>query len=154
VGRVIGIWRGPDGGVRTGPPQRDDRFIPVLDLIRRQGLLDRPLLTPRITTADQAEQIRRSIYLAARYYCSCGERLCTRRHPNVPTTENPAGGCPDGGQRLSVRADIVRHPGTGHLHVQLRVFDKRESMREVVRKYGTDPSRWPYQARAKRLKNA
>ena len=143
--RVVGIWRGPDGGVRTGPAVRNDAFIPVLELIRERGLLDRPLLTPRCRDRDHADQVRKSIYLAARYYCSCGERMCTRKHNNIA-------GCPDGGQRLSVRADVVKD-SDNRLRVQVRVFDKRESMRQVVATYGPDPANWPYQSRAKRLKS-
>jgi hypothetical protein len=145
VGRVIGIWRGEDGRVRSGPAVRNDAFVPVLDLIRSKGLLDRPLLTPRCRDRDHADQVRKSIYLAARYYCSCGERMCTRKHNNID-------GCPDEGQRLSVRCDVVKD-SEGRLRVQVQVFDKKESMRAVVQRYGSDPSAWPYQSRAKKIRS-
>jgi hypothetical protein len=139
VSRVIAIHQG-----QAGPPTRNDRFVPVLDLIQRHGLLDRFLLTPPCRDRDDAENVRRSIYTSARYYCSCGVKFCTRKYDNLT-------GCPDGGQRLSVRADVVKNQA-GKYCVQLRVYDKREAMRAVVDKYGPDPSKWPYQSKARKLK--
>jgi hypothetical protein len=139
VSRVIGIWQGG-----AGPPARDDRFVPVVALVQARGLFGRPLLTPRCRNLDQADDVRRGIYLAARYFCSCGEKYCTRKYGNV-------GGCPDDGQRVSVRADVVRDD-QGALRVQCTFFDKTEATREIIRKYGPDPALWPYQAKAKKLR--
>lgn len=151
MGRVIGIWRGEDGTVHRGPAARNDAFIPVLHLFRERGLLartddDPPYLVPAelTKTRDDADWVRRSLYLAGRYYCSCGARTCTRKHGNIE-------GCPDGGQRLGVQAHIVKDR-SGRFRVQLRVFDKTEATRQVVAQYGSDPSAWPYQARARKLK--
>jgi hypothetical protein len=141
VGRVVAIWQGG-----SGPPQRNDRFLPAVAFIHEHGLFDRPFLTPRCRSMDHAEDVRRSLYLACRYFCSCGERLCTRKNPNTK-------GCPDGGQRVSVRADIVKD-AKGKLRVQCTFYDKTEAMRQVVATYGPDPSNWPYQARAKKMRQS
>lgn len=138
MGRVIAL--GPGG--RAQAPQRDDRFRDVIDLIRERGLLGRPLLTPPCRNRDHADDVRRAIYRSARYYCSCGEGYCSRKH---------SGECPSGGQRIGCRADVVRD-AKGKLRVQLRLYDKQEARREVVRKYGPDPSKWPYQSKAKKAK--
>lgn len=137
--RVIAIWQGG-----SGPPTRNDRFLPVLGLIHRNGMLDRHVLTPPCATVDQADEVRRALYSAARYYCSCGEKYCTRKHNNIE-------GCPNGGMRLSCQAHVVKD-AKGRLRVQARFFDKQESMREVVRRYGPDPSKWPYQSKARKVK--
>lgn len=138
-------------GNRAGPPKRSDRFVPVLDLIHRQDLLssnersvDKPILTPSFTSMEEAEAAKKDLYLAGRYYCSCGVRYCTRKHSNIS-------GCPNQGMRLSIRADIVRDD-KGALRVQLRVYDKQEAIRSVIRRYGPDPDKWPYNPRARRLK--
>jgi hypothetical protein len=142
MGRVIGIWQGG-----AGPPQRRDHFVPVVALVQKYGLFDRPVLTPVCATVAKAEAVQKDIYLACRYFCSCGQRLCTRKHTNT------AGGCPDGGQRVSVRADVVRD-AAGKVRVQCTFFDNTEAMRQVVATYGPDPSKWPYQAKARKMKNA
>jgi hypothetical protein len=141
LGRVIGIWQGG-----AGPPVRNDRFIPVVALVHEHQLLDKPVLTPACQNMDQAEDVRRGIYLACRYFCSCGDRLCTRKHSNLD-------GCPAGGQRISVRADVVRD-AKRQLRVQCTFYDKTEAMRQVVATYGPDPSAWPYQARARKLRSS
>jgi hypothetical protein len=146
MARVIRLWQG-ENGPRAGPPLRDDRFIPVIEAVRRADMLGQPFLVPlRFTPRYRGgcEDVKRSLYNAARYYCSCGAKYCTRKHDNLE-------GCPEGGQRVSCRADIVRD-GDGHLRVQFRFFDKKEAIRAVVQKYGPDPSNWPYQARAKKVK--
>jgi hypothetical protein len=151
MGKIIAIHQGPDGR-RVGSPLRDDRFFPVIEWIRGNRQLGNPWLVPvRFTeNRDEAEDVRKSLYNAARYYCSCGERHCARKHSNYPSEKNPPGGCPLGGQRISCKADVVMH--NGHVRVQFVFYDKREAMREVITKYGPDPSRWPYQAKAKRMK--
>lgn len=148
MGRVIRIFDG-----RAGAPTRDDRFIPLIDQIRAWGALNQPFLVPQryTRTRDEAQAVKRLLYLSARYYCSCGARHCNRKYPNVPHDANPAGGCPDGGQRISCRADVVKDSG-GHVRVQFSFYDKRESIRAMVAKYGPDPAQWPYNARAKKLK--
>lgn len=148
MGRVIRIFDG-----RAGAPKRDDRFIPLIDWVRGSGALSQPFLVPRryTPTGNEAREVRRLLYLSARYYCSCGARHCNRKYPNVPHDANPEGGCPDGGQRISCQADLVKD-GAGHVRVQFSFHDKRESIRAIIAKYGPDPSAWPYNARAKKLK--
>lgn len=152
MGRVIAA--GPGG--RAQAPVRDDRCRAVLEAVIAAGLLDVLLLSPACTSERQARELRQALYRSGRYYCSCGRIYCTRKWRNVPAENNPGGGCPRGGQRLGVTADIVSvaEPDTGRLYyaVQFRVFDKRAAMREVVRKYGPDPNNWPYFARRKQLK--
>jgi hypothetical protein len=145
VGRVIAIHQGPDGRHRPGPPARDDRFTPVIEWVLNSGQLGQPYLVPLRYTSnhDEAEDVKRSLYNAARYFCGCGERHCVRKHSNIQ-------GCPDQGQRVSCQAKIVRKDG--HVRVQFTFFDKKEAMREVIAKYGPDPSKWPYQSKAKKLK--
>ena len=145
MGKVIAI--GPGG--KPQAPERTDRFREVIDLIVGNKMLDRLLLTPPCRDRDHADEIRRAIYLSARYYCGCSRTTCTRRHKNYPTPARPEGGCPYGGQHVSARAEIVKDKA-GKLRVQFQLHDKREAMRSVVAKYGPDPSKWPYQASAKR----
>jgi len=144
VGRVIRIYQDGSGQHRAGPPLRDDRFVPLIEMIRSWQALNQPYLAPlRFTpTKDACRDLIRSLYLAARYYCSCGERYCTRKHNNLK-------GCPDGGQRISCQASIVKD-SQGRHRVQFSYFDKKESIRAVVAKYGPDPSQWPYNSRAKK----
>ena len=151
MGRIIAIHQGPDGRKYAGPPNRDDRFTSVIDWVLANGELGNPWLVPLRFTQnhDEAEAVRKSLYNAARYYCTCDERHCVRKHTNYPSEKNPAGGCPAGGQRVGCKAVIVRHDG--HVRVQFQFFDKREAMREVIAKYGPDPTKWPYQAKAKRI---
>jgi hypothetical protein len=152
MSRIIAIHQGPDGRRSVGPPRRDDRFIPVIDWAIQAGELGNPWLVPVVYTQnrDEAEAVRKSLYAAARYYCSCGTRYCTRKYSNIPSEKNPAGGCPEGGQRISCQAHIVKTNGV--VRVQFKFFDKRESMREVIAKYGPDPSKWPYSPWAKKIK--
>lgn len=154
MGRLIAIHQGPDGRHRPGPPLRDDRFFPVVEWFRASNELGNPWLVPVKYTEnrDEAEDVRRSLYNAARYYCSCSNRNCVRQFSNYPSEKNPPGGCPDGGERVSCQAKLVTH--NGHVRVQVTFFDKTEAMREVVAKYGPDPSKWPYQAKAKKLRGA
>jgi hypothetical protein len=148
------IERGPDG--RIGPPQRNDAFREVIDTARRLGMLDQLLLSPAARDYDHADEVRRGLQRSAWYYCSCGEPQCTRRHDNIA-------GCPDGGQRISVRgsedsrtgAEIVTTEGAGgrkNYHVQFQLHDKREAIRAMILKYGPDRSKWPYDPRQKQLK--
>lgn len=152
MGSVIAV--GPGG--RAQAPVRDDRCRPVIEAVRDLGLLDVLLISPPCKTLRQAEELSQAMYRSARYFCSCGGASCSRRHSNVPSEKNPAGGCPQGGQRISCRADVVTvtDPATGRKQwaVQFTLFDKAESIREVVRKYGSDPNQWPYYARRKQLK--
>lgn len=115
-------------------------------------MLDKPILVPIKFTPnhDEADDVRRSLFNAARYYCSCGDRHCCRKFKNIPHDSNPQGGCPNGGDRVSVSAKLVRKDGA--IRVEFTFFDKREAMREIIRKYGPDPSKWPYQGRAKKLR--
>lgn len=139
MSRVIRIYDG-----QAGPPVRDDRFIPLIELIRSWNALGVNFLVPRryTPTRDQAEEMKRLLYLSARYYCSCGDRHCNRKNSNVD-------GCPNDGQRVGCKADVVKD-AAGHIRTQFRFIDKRESIRSVVERYGPDPSKWPYQARAKK----
>lgn len=141
--RIIAIHQG-----QAGPPTRNDRLLPVLRKIHEMGMLDQLVLVPiRYTqNADEAEDVRKGLYAAARYYCSCGEKYCTRKYNNIV-------GCPKGGMRLSCQAHIVKD-SQRRLRVEVRIFDKKEAMREVVAKYGPDPSKWPYQAKARKLREA
>lgn len=148
MGRVIAI--GPGGKAQA--PTRDDRCRPVIEAVLEGGLLDRLLLSPACTTQEQARELRLALYRSGRYFCSCGHIYCTRKHKNIP----PDDGCPHGGQRVSVQAEIVSvtDPKTGRPRyaVQFAMFDKKEAIREVVKKYGPDPNKWPYFARRKQLK--
>lgn len=152
VGRVIAI--GPGGKAQA--PARTDLCRPVIELVRDAGLLDRLVLSPPCATRELAGNVRRALYLSARYYCSCGRPFCTRKWPNVPHEKNPEGGCPKGGQRISCQADVVlwTDPQSGQqkYRVQFRLMDKRESMRAVVARYGPDPNKWPYFSRQKQLR--
>lgn len=141
MGRVIRIFGG-----QAGPPVRDDRFIPLIHLIRGWGELDQPFLVPMKYTPTKADatEMKRLLYLSARYYCSCGDRHCNRKNDNVT-------GCPNGGQRIGCKADIVKD-ARGRWRTQFRFIDKQDSIRFVVSKYGSDPSLWPYQARAKKAR--
>lgn len=117
-------------------------------------MLDELLLSPACRTLDDADQMRQGIYRSAWYYCSCGRASCTRRHKNYPAGDEP-GGCPDGGQRISVEAEVVTvtaGDGKRTYHVQFQLHDKREAIRALIEKYGPDPARWPYNPRAKRLR--
>lgn len=120
----------------------------MIEAVRAHGLLDRLLLSPVCKTMAAAEELRLALYRSARYYCSCGAAYCTRKHSNIP----PGNGCPDGGQRISCQAHVVKD-AAGRFRVQFRLFDKMESIRQVVRDYGPDPNTWPYFARRKRLKS-
>lgn len=140
MSRVVRIFDG-----RMGPPVRDDRFIPLIELIRSWDALDINFLVPRRYTPTKAEaqEMKRLLYLSARYYCSCGERHCVRKHDNVE-------GCPNGGQRVGCKADVVTD-GSGHVRTQFRFIDKAQSIRSVIERYGPDPVNWPYFARAKKV---
>lgn len=154
MGRLIAIHQGPDGRHRPGPPVRDDRFTPVIEWVIRAGGLGNPWLVPIKYTPDrdEAEAVSRSLYNAARYYCSCGYRNCVRKYINTPTEANPNGGCPEDGQRIGCQSKIVRH--NGHVRVEFKFFDKRESRREVIAKYGADPANWPYNPWARKINGA
>lgn len=109
-------------------------------------MLDQLVITPAARSYDHADEIRRGINRSAWYYCSCGEIRCTRQHDNIA-------GCPDGGQRISARdVEIVRKAdenGRTRYHVQFQLHDKREAIRAMIDKYGTDRSKWPYDPRAR-----
>lgn len=142
MGKVIAI--GPGGKAQA--PERSDDFAGVIEAVRGAGGLDQLWLSPRCRNRDHAAEVARGLYRSARYFCSCGGAYCTRKHPNT-------GGCPDGGQRISCRADVVtvtQEDGSKHWHIQYTLYDKREAARAVVDKYGPDPAKWPYQAKAKR----
>ena len=89
--RVIGIHQG-----QARPRARDDRLIPVIEVIRRAGRLGYPFLVPaRFTTNhDDAESVRKSLYAIVRYYCSCGERNCCRKHNKIVECLAGASGSP------------------------------------------------------------
>jgi len=148
MGRVIAL--GPGGKAQA--PVRDDRARPVIEAVRSLGLLDQLLISPVCKTESEAGDLRLALYRSARYYCACGAMYCTRKHKNTP----PDNGCPDNGQRISCRADVVTvtDPTTGRKRwaVQFTLMDKREAMRAVIAKYGPDPNRWPYFAKRKQLK--
>lgn len=141
MGKVIAV--GPGGKAQA--PVRDDRYRPILELVRTMGLLKTNLLSPICKTHEEADDVRRGLYRSAFYFCTCGARNCTRKHSNIN------GGCPDGGQRLGCTAKIVRDEH-GALRVQFRLTDKQEAMRYVIERYGPDPDRWPYFAKRKRTK--
>lgn len=117
------------------------------------GLMNQWVLSPVCQSEDRAREVKNGLYRSGRYYCSCDFIHCTRKWGNVPgqNEKNPQGGCPKGGRRISVQAEIVRDE-EGFLRVQFRVLDKQEAMRAVVQKYGSDPNAWPYFARRKRSK--
>lgn len=149
MSKVIAL--GPGGKAQA--PERDARFWPVIDHVLEIGGLDRKWLSPRCRNYDHAEEVKRALYRSARYYCSCGRAQCTRRWKNIPHEGNETGGCPDKGQRVSCSADVVTvtdEEGVKHYHVQYRLFDKAEAIREVVAKYGPDPNKWPYFAKRKK----
>ena len=154
MGRVIAL--GPGGKAQA--PVRDDRCRPVIEVVLAGNLLDRLLISPAVKTRQAAAELERALYRSCRYFCSCDRPYCTRKWGNVPSPKNREGGCPKGGRRVSCQADVVRRtdPRSGKVswHVQFTMFDKREAMREVVRKYGPDPNAWPYYARRKQLKGA
>lgn len=147
MGKVIAV--GPGGKAQA--PARRDVCRPVIELCVAGGLLGRPLLSPVCRTLGQAQELRRDLHRSARYWCSCGRSYCTRRNRNYP----PDNGCPRGGQRISCQADVVlwTDPADGRkkYRVEFRLFDKREAMRAVVKKYGPDPNKWPYFARRKKI---
>ncbi|HUY44220.1 MAG TPA: hypothetical protein VMV92_00625 [Streptosporangiaceae bacterium] len=148
MAKVIAI--GPGGKAQA--PERSDHFGGVIDAVRAAGMLDQLVLSPRCRSREHAEETKSGLYRSARYYCSCGGRHCARTHKNIPEGSKPAG-CPDGGQRISARADVVTvtgDDGVTHYHVQFRLYDKAEAVRAVVQKYGPDPEKWPYLAKRKR----
>lgn len=147
MGRVIAL--GPGGKAQA--PERDDSYRPVLDQVIAMGLMNQFVLSPVIQSEEKAREVKNGLYRSARYYCSCGKMYCTRKYGNVPgqNESNPQGGCPLGGQRLSVQAEPVRDED-GFIRVQFRVMDKRDAMRAVVQKYGPDPNKWPYFAKRKK----
>lgn len=138
MSRVIAI--GPGG--RAQAPERNDQYRPVLEQVIAMDLMNKFVLSPVCQSEARAEEVKNGLYRSARYYCSCGGKFCTRKHNNIE-------GCPDGGQRLSVQARLVRDD-EGMLRVQFRVMDKKEAMRAVVQKYGPDPNKWPYYAKRKK----
>lgn len=146
VGRVIAIG---EGG-RAQAPVRDDRFRAVLEIIAERELLDKKVLSPECRDWDHADEVRRAIYRSARHFCSCGKVSCTRRHRNYPVADQPAG-CPRGGKRISVDADVVKDED-GKFYVQILFRDKAAAMRHVIETYGPDPNNWPYNPWAKRVK--
>lgn len=138
MGRVIAL--GPGG--RSQAPVRNDSYRPVLEQVVALGLMNQYVLSPVCQSEEKANEVKNGLYRSGRYYCSCGEKLCTRKHNNID-------GCPRGGQRLSVQAKPVRDE-EGFIRVQFRVMDKQEAIRAVVQKYGPDPNQWPYFAKRKR----
>ena len=151
MGRVIAL--GPGG--KPQAPERSDFYREVIDLIRDRGQLDQLLLSPAVRDYESADDVRRGLYRSARYYCSCGGKNCTRQHKNTPSEDNPEGGCPNGGQRISCRADVVTvtsAEGKKQYAVQFQLHDKAEAVRAVVQKYGPDPNNWPYFAKRKKMK--
>lgn len=148
MGRVIAA--GPGGKAQA--PERDDRALPVIAWVHRAGLLGRKVASPPCDSFEIADELRRALYRSARYFCSCERPSCTRKFGNIPgrNKDHPAGGCPRGGQRVSCRADVVRHGRKWR--VEFTLWDKQESIRQVIASYGPDPSRWPYLARAKELR--
>lgn len=162
MGKVIAA--GPGGKAQA--PVRDDRARPVIAAVVEAGMLGQLLISPPCVTRAKAEELRLALYRSARYWCSCGEIYCTRKHANYPTARNPQGGCPRGGQRISCDAGpgeetgivTVTDPENGRRRwaVQFRLHDKKEAIRLVVQRYGPDPNQWPYFARRKerRTRNA
>jgi hypothetical protein len=152
MGRVIAI--GPGGQAQA--PARDDRCRPVIQHIREAGKLDELMISPPCLRLADAQDLLKALYRSARYYCSCDHPYCTRKHSNVPSDNNAQGGCPRGGQRISVyHASVVTitdKEGRKLWAVQFKLADKRESMRAVIAKYGPDPNQWPYFSKRKRLK--
>jgi hypothetical protein len=149
MGRVIAL--GPGG--RAQAPERHDEYRTVLELVLSKGWLNRYLLSPVCQSEEKAREVKNGLYRSARYYCSCGAPFCTRKYGNVAgqNEANPQGGCPRGGQRLSMQAVPVLD-AEGFIRVQFRVMDKKEAMRAVVAQYGPDPNNWPYYAKRKRSK--
>jgi len=147
MGRVIAVG----AGGKAQAPERDDSCRAVIEVAARNGLLGRPLLSPVCPDMGAAARLKSGLYRSARYFCSCGKLYCTRKYGNLPGQ-----GCPRGGQRISCQASIVwwTDPGDGKrkLKVQFTLFDKAEAVREVVRKYGPDPNKWPYYSRRKQLR--
>lgn len=141
MARVIAV--GPGG--RAQAPVRDDRYRPVIETVLGAGLLGELLLSQPCKTMDEADDVRRGLYRSARYFCSCGEIYCTRKHTNID-------GCPRGGQRVGCQAKIVRGYG-GKLHVQFALFDKDAAIAAHLERHGTDPNEWPYFARRRQLKS-
>lgn len=148
MGRVIAL--GPGG--RAQAPERDDRCRPVIEYVLAHGMVGRKLLSPVCSSLARAEELRLALYRSARYFCSCGEMYCSRKHRNTP----PDNGCPRDGQRISCHADVVTwtDPADGirKYRVQFTLRDKREAIRSVVERYGPDPNKWPYFARRKQLR--
>lgn len=148
MGRVIAI--GPGG--RAQAPARRDLYRDHIEQVREQAMLDKKLLSEPCSTKAEADQLRRDLYLSAKYYCSCGHVTCTRRYKNFPWGD----GCPHGGQRISCKAYVVLEtdPADGRKKycVEYQLFDKREATRSVAAEYGPDPNNWPYNPRSKQLK--
>lgn len=139
------VERSPDG--RIGPPVRNDEYRDLIEHVRNAGDLDELLLFPA-DSYDHADEVRRGLYRSARYYCSCGEPQCTRKHDNKT-------GCPDGGQRITFRGEVTARTGEDdrkHYYVEFRLHDKREAWRSMIVKYGPDRSAWPYDPRARKLR--
>ena len=110
--------------------------MPLLAHVTAQGLLGRALLSPPRADYDDATDTMRGLYRAARYFCSCGKRTCTTKFNNEV-------GCPDGGQRVGVKAEVVRDQH-GQLCVEFTARDKKETRAHIAAKY-PDPMAMPYQ---------
>lgn len=146
MGRVIAV--GPGGQAQA--PVRDDRARGVIEFVAGAGLIGQLLLSPPCDDQAAAAELRRALYRSARYWCSCGRRNCTRRHPNFSQAGELLH-CPRSGQRLGCRAEVVLDAEKKY-RVQFSLFDKHEALREVISRYGPDPNSWPYWSRRKKLR--
>jgi hypothetical protein len=136
LARVIAI--GPGG--RAQAPARDTRYAGVVTMALELHGRGQPVLSPPCATWEQADDVRRGIYRSCKHYCACGHPMCTRKYPRF---------CPDGGQRLSAQASIVRDD-QDRLRVEFTLFDKAAARRAHVQRHGTDRSKWPYDPKARR----
>lgn len=129
-----------DESGRLRPPERDDSAREMIEWVLEHGKLGVKLLSLPCENMAQAELLRSRLYRSARYYCGCGLKSCSRKYRD----------CPDGEQRLSMRADVVHK--NGQLRVQFTVYDKNEGRRYVIETHGDDPEKWPYRPGRKILR--
>jgi hypothetical protein len=142
--RILGVDE--HGHVRN--VVRDDRYDIVIEtalavMTQRQLPYGSPLLSPVCPTFEVADDVRRGIYRSALYYCGCGVWGCHRKDSVA---------CPQGGQRIGRRADIVRDDD-GHLRVQFKLFDKAAARAYMITTYGNDRSKWPYDPKQKKSRH-
>lgn len=114
-----------------GPPpawnRRDCRFDHLVQAAIAKGY-GRELVYSGITTIDRAHEIRRGIYRCA-------------RHRGITADAGPSGRLVSEPGEMGIRK-------TGRTYeLRYRLFTKNGGRRQLLRRYGPDRSKWPYDPR-------